>query len=82
MRPRYCLVFNKRKVIPQGRNLFHNQPIETISNIIDTLQPTKGNMNLMKLWKQVCRIWWHHINTYTDPDNQWQRNLRTEMGGI
>jgi len=76
------LVFNKRKVIPQGRNLFHNQPIETISNIIDTLQPTKGNMNLMQLWKQVCRGWWHHINTYTYPDNHWQRNLRTEMGGI
>ena len=66
-------------MIRQGRNLFHNQPIETLSNIIDTLHTTEENMRLLQGWKQVCRGWWYHISTYTDPDNQWQRNLRTEV---
>lgn len=73
---------NRRKVIHQGQNLFHNQPIETFSIIKYTLQPTEGNMNLIQLWKQVCRDWQHQINTYTDPGNYWQRNLRMEMGGL
>jgi len=46
---------------------------------VETLPTTEDNMILLQGWKQVCRSWRHHIRTYTDPDNQWQRNLRTEM---
>jgi len=73
-------------VIPQGQNLFHNQPTEIISIIIsiiiDTLQPTEGNMNLIHLWKQLCRDWRHQINSCTDPGNYWQRYVRKETGGL
>jgi len=76
------LVFKKNKAIRQGRNLFHNQPIEILSNVIETLQTTEDNMRLLQGWKRVCRGWRHHISTYTDPDNQWQRNLRMEVREI
>ena len=73
------LIFNKNKAIRQGQNLCHNQPIGIISNIIETFPTTEDNMRLLQGWKQVCRGWRHHISTYTGPDNQWQRNLRTEV---
>jgi len=74
------LIFNKNKVLCQGRNLFQNQPTETLSNIIETFHTTEENMRLLTGWKQVCRGWRQHIGPYIDPDNQWQRNLRTKVG--
>jgi len=61
------LKFNKNKAIRRGRNLFHNQPIEILSNIVETLPTTEDNMRLLQGWKQVCRGWRHHISTYTGP---------------
>jgi len=71
--------FNRNKAIRRGRNLFHDQPTETLSNIMETLPTTEENMRLLQGWKQVSRGWKHHINSYTGPDNHWQRNLRTEI---
>ena len=73
------LTFNRNKAIRRGLNLFHDQPAETLSNIIDTLTTTEENMRLLQKWKQVSRGWKHHINSYTGPDNHWQRNLRLEI---
>ena len=36
-------------------------------------------MRLLQGWKQVSRGWKYHINSYTGPENHWQRNLRTEI---
>ena len=46
---------------------------------METLPTTEENMRLLQGWKQVSRGWKHHINSYTGPDNHWQRNLRTEI---
>jgi len=73
------LTFDRNKAIRRGRNLFHNQPTETFSNIVDTLPPTEENMRRLQGWKQVSRGWERHIDTYTGPDTHWQRNLRTEI---
>ena len=63
--------FDRNKAIRRGRNLFHDQPTETISNIMKTLPTTEENMRLLQGWKQVSRGWKHHINSYTGPDNHW-----------
>ena len=73
------LQFDRNKAIRGGRNLFHDQPTETLSNIVETLPTTEESMVLLLGWKQVCRGWKHHIDSYTGPDNHWQRNLRTEI---
>jgi len=73
------LKFDRNKAIRRGRNLFHDQPIETLSNIVETLPTTEESMRLLQGWKQVCRGWKHHINSYTGPDNHWQRSFRTEI---
>ena len=73
------LTFDRNKAKCRSRNLFHDQPTETLSNIIETLPTTKENMRLLQGWKQVSRGWKYHINSYTGPDNHWQRNLRTEI---
>ena len=73
------LKFNKNKAIRRGRNLFHNQPMEILSNIVETLPTTEESMRLLQGWKQVCRGWKCHISSYTAPNNHWQRNLRTEI---
>jgi len=73
------LKFVRNKAIRRGRNLFYDQPTETVSNIVDTLPTTEENMRLLQGWKQVSRGWKHHINSYMGPDNHWQRNLRTEI---
>jgi len=36
-------------------------------------------MRLLQGWKQVNRGWKLHIDSYTGPDNHWQRNLQTEI---
>jgi len=46
---------------------------------VETLPTTEDSLRLLQGWKQVCRGWRHHINTYAAPDNHWQRNLRTEI---
>jgi len=76
------LTFDRNKAIRRGRNLFHDQPTETFSNIMETLPTTEENMRLLEGWKQVSRGWKHHINSYTGPDNHWQRNLRTEIRNL
>jgi len=73
------LTFDRNKAIRRGLNLFHDQPAETLSNIIDTLPTTEENMRLLQKWKQVSRGWKHHMNSYTGPDNHWQCNLRSEI---
>jgi len=73
------LTFDGNKAIRRGLNLFHDQPAETLSNIIDTLPTTEENMRLLQKWKQVSRGWKHHMNSYTGPDNHWQCNLRSEI---
>ena len=35
------LIFDRNKAICRDRNLFHDQPTETFSNIVDTLPPTE-----------------------------------------
>jgi len=81
------LTFDRNKSIRRGRNLFQDQPTETLSNIMETLpkqssSTTEENMRLLQGWKQVSRGWKHHINSYTGPDNHWQRNLRTEIRNL
>ena len=56
-----------------------DQPAETLSIIIDTLPTTEENMRLLQTWKQVSRGWKRHIDSYTGPDNHWQRNFRVEI---
>ena len=73
------LTFDRNKAIRRGRNLFQDQPTETLTNIIETLPTTEDNMRLLQGWKQVSRGWKLHIGSYTGPDNHWQRNLRTEI---
>jgi len=73
------LKFDRNKAIRRGRNLFHDQLTETLSNIAETLPTTEKSKRLLQGWKQVCRGWKHHINSYTGPDNHWQRNFRTEI---
>jgi len=36
-------------------------------------------MRLLQTWKQVSRGWKRHIDSYTGPDNHWQRNFRVEI---
>ena len=69
------LKFDRNKAIRRGRNLFHNQPIETLGNIVETLPTTEESMRLLQRWKQVCRGWKHHISSSTAPDHHWQRNF-------
>jgi len=73
------LTFDRNRAKRQGPNLFQDQPAETLSIIIDTLPTTEENMRLLQIWKQVSRGWKHHINSYTGPDNHWQRNFRLEI---
>jgi len=73
------LTFNRHKAIRQGHNLFRNQPPETLSNIIETLSATEDNMWLLQRWRQVCKGWQLHIESYTGPEGHWQRNLRNEI---
>jgi hypothetical protein len=47
------LTFDRNRAIRQGPNPFHDQPIETLCNIIDTLPATEENMRLLLQWKQV-----------------------------
>ena len=64
------LQFDRNKAIRRGRHLFHNQPIETLSNIVETLPTTEESMRLLQGWKQVCRGWKHHISSYTGPTSE------------
>jgi len=73
------LTFDRNKVMRRGRNLFLGQPPETLSNIIETLPTTEDNMRRLQGWRQVSRAWELHIDSYTGPDDHWQRNLRTEI---
>ena len=36
-------------------------------------------MRRLQGWRQVSRGWKLHIDSYTGPDDHWQRNLRTEI---
>jgi len=73
------LAFDRNKAIRRGRNLCHDQPTETLINIVETLPTMEENLRLLQGRKQVSRGCKHHINSYTGPDNHWQRNLRTEI---
>jgi len=73
------LAFDWHKVIRRGHNLFLGQPLETLSNIIDTLPATEDNMWRLQRWRQVCKSWKLHIDSYTGPEGHWQRNLRIEI---
>ena len=53
------LTFDRNKAIRRGRNLFHDQPTETLSNIMEPLLTTEENMRLLQGWKQVSRGWKH-----------------------
>jgi len=76
------LTFNRHKAIRQGHNLFRNQPLETHSNIIETLPTTEDNMWVLQRWGQVCKGWKLHIESYTGPEGHWQRNFRSEIQGL
>jgi len=49
------LTFDRHKVIRRGHNLFLDQPLETLINIIETLPATEDNMWLLQRWGQVCK---------------------------
>ena len=42
------LTFDRNKAIRRGRNLFHDQPTETLSNIMEALPTTQENMRLLQ----------------------------------
>ena len=73
------LTFDRHKVLRLGYNLFHEQPPETLSNIIDTLPATEDNMWQLRKWRQVCQRWKLHIDSYTKPEGHWRRHLRKEL---
>jgi len=49
------LTFDRHKIIRRGHNLFLDQPLETLSNIIETLPATENNMWRLQKWRQVCK---------------------------
>jgi len=73
------VALDRHKAIRQGHNLFLDQPPETLSNIIETLLATEENMWLLQRWRQVCKGWKLHIDSYTGPEGHWQRYLRIEL---
>jgi len=75
------LAFHKNKAIGQGRNLFHNQPIEIISNTIETYKPRKTTCNCYNAGNKYVGAG-GTTSVLTDPNNHWQRSLRTEVRGI
>jgi len=76
------LTFDRHKVIRRGHNLFLDQPLESFSNIIETLPATEDNMWLLQKWRQVCKGWKLYIDSYTGPEGHWQRNLRNETQNL
>jgi len=36
-------------------------------------------MWLLQKWRQVCKRWKLHIDSYTGPEGHWQRYLRIEL---
>jgi len=73
------LTFHRHKMLRRGYNHFHDQPPETLSNIIDTLLVTEDNMWQLRKWRQVCQRWQLHIDSYIQPEGHWQRHLRKEL---
>jgi hypothetical protein len=73
------LTFDRNRARRQGPNPFQDQPVETLSIIIDTLPTTEENMRLLQTWKLVSRGWQRHIESYSGPNNHWQHNLRGEF---
>jgi len=80
------LTFDRNRARRQGPKPFMDQPVETLSIIIDNLPiiidnlpTTEENMRLLQTWKQVSRGWQRHIESYSGPTNHWQRNLRGDI---
>ena len=73
------VTFDRHKVIRQGYNPFNDQPAESLSSIIDSLPATENNMWQLRKWRQVCKRWQLHVDSYTRPEGYWQRHLRKEL---
>ena len=71
------LTFDQNKAMRRGRNLFHDQSPETLSNIIETLPTTEDNMRLLQGWKQVDVIHFNHFSLRAYHVTDWHRHPGT-----